>query len=179
MTETTAPETQEEVQTEESPMRMYIGTKVIRAKAMNRADYTAFRGWDLPENENGEDEGMLVEYLDGGKPNVEGFDGYISWSPMQQFINAYHPNGQFTFGDAQICLKAGGKVTRMGWNAPNQFVYRVPQNAYEAQTPAAEGVFGKLVPYGAYYALRNSLGYVTPWVPTCSDLEATDWVLMS
>ncbi len=67
----------------------YIGTKIINAEAMTRAAYNAFRGWTLPADENGEDEGYLVEYLDGGKPNVPTHAGYVSWSPKAQFEVAY------------------------------------------------------------------------------------------
>ena len=70
-------------------MTTYIGTKQIKARQMNRAEYNAYRGWQLPENENGEDAGYLVEYLDGGKPNHQGYEGYISWSPKAQFDAAY------------------------------------------------------------------------------------------
>jgi hypothetical protein len=34
---------------------------------MNRAEYNVFRGWVLPIDEDGTDEGYLVEYQDGGK----------------------------------------------------------------------------------------------------------------
>lgn len=67
----------------------FIGTKVILAEAMTRAAYNAFRGWTLPADENGADAGYLVEYQDGGKPNVSGRAGYVSWSPKEQFDNAY------------------------------------------------------------------------------------------
>lgn len=67
----------------------YIGTKTIIAEAMTRAAYNTFRGWTLPADENGADEGYLVEYQDGGKPNVPGRAGYVSWSPKEQFDNAY------------------------------------------------------------------------------------------
>lgn len=43
----------------------------------------------LPTNEDGGDEGYLVEYLDGGKPNDDRHAGYISWSPKAQFEAAY------------------------------------------------------------------------------------------
>ena len=49
--------------------QMYIGTKRINAMAMNRLAYNQLRGWELPSDENGEDEGFLVEYVDGGKSN--------------------------------------------------------------------------------------------------------------
>lgn len=57
---------------------------------MTRASYNAMRGnWTLPTDEDGNDEGYLVEYLDGGKPNHPDFAGYISWSPKAQFDAAY------------------------------------------------------------------------------------------
>ena len=67
----------------------YVGTKEIRATPMSRRDYNDLRGWTLPEDEDGDDEGYLVEYVDGGKANVEGFRGYISWSPKDVFERAY------------------------------------------------------------------------------------------
>lgn len=70
-------------------MKTYIGTKTLRAKPMTRADYNELRGWELPADENPDDEGYLVEYLDGGKSNHVGFTGYISWSPKAQFEAAY------------------------------------------------------------------------------------------
>lgn len=51
-------------------MKQFIGVKRINARPMTRADYNTFRGWQLPADENGADEGYLVEYLDGGKPNT-------------------------------------------------------------------------------------------------------------
>lgn len=74
-------------------MKTYIGTKIINATPMNRADYNTYRDWVLPTNEDGGDEGYLVEYMDGGKPNDSRHDGYISWSPAAQFDAAYLPIG--------------------------------------------------------------------------------------
>lgn len=70
-------------------MNTYIGNKIIRAKRMTRGAYNALRGWMVPADESPADSGYLVEYLDGGKPNVDGFDGYVSWSPKAQFEAAY------------------------------------------------------------------------------------------
>lgn len=72
-------------------MKIYIGTKVVRAEPMTRQEYNDLRSWHLPEDENGADEGYLVEYTDGGKPNHHAFKGYISWSPREQFEAAYAP----------------------------------------------------------------------------------------
>lgn len=70
-------------------MLTYVGTKLVDAKPMSRLEYNQFRGWTLPESENGDDEGYLVEYLDGGKPNTSKYQGYVSWSPKEQFEAAY------------------------------------------------------------------------------------------
>lgn len=70
-------------------MQRYVGTKAVNAKPMTRGDYNSLRGWTLPADENGNDAGFLVEYADGQRPNVEGFAGYVSWSPADVFERAY------------------------------------------------------------------------------------------
>lgn len=69
--------------------KRYIGTKIVKATPMNRLDYNIYRNWKLPEDENGTDAGYLVEYEDGGKANVAGHAGYVSWSPKEVFERAY------------------------------------------------------------------------------------------
>lgn len=76
--------------TEIGSPRTAIGTKVIHFVAMTRGDYNLYRGWELPKDENGDDNGYLVEYTDGGSPNVEGHVGYVSWSPRDVFEKAYN-----------------------------------------------------------------------------------------
>jgi hypothetical protein len=51
---------------------------------MTRGAYNAYRGWTVPEDENPDDAGYLVEYPDGGTPNHDMHTGYISWSPKAQ-----------------------------------------------------------------------------------------------
>lgn len=70
-----------------------MGVKLIQACPMNRLDYTIYRGWDLPADEDGTDEGFLVEYLDGGQANHPDHEGYISWSPAGVFNNSYKESG--------------------------------------------------------------------------------------
>ncbi len=72
-------------------MKTYTGTKTINATPMTRGEYNALRGWTLPADEDGNDEGYLVEYTDGGKANHPDFAGYISWSPKGVFERAYSP----------------------------------------------------------------------------------------
>lgn len=69
-------------------MKTFVGVKVVRATPMTRAEYLFFRGWQVPADEDPTDKGYLVEYTDGGKPNTV-LPGYASWSPEEQFNNAY------------------------------------------------------------------------------------------
>jgi hypothetical protein len=142
--------------------------------------YNQMRGWTVPADENPNDAGYLVEYLDGGKPNVQGFEGYVSWSPDEQFDNAYRPCSAMTFGLAIDALKAGKKVARIGWNGAGMFVYLVPAASYPAQTGIAKAHFGAdaMVPYRAYLALKTAQGDVATWAPSCSDALAEDWIIV-
>lgn len=160
-------------------MQQYIGTKIINAKLISRADYNTFRGWELPANENGADEGYLVEYTDGGKPNVEGYTGYVSWSPREQFEKAYRTTGAMNFGLAIEALKKGLKVTRQGWNGKGMFLYHVPANSYAAQTAVAKAAFGDEVPYEAYIAMKTVRGTVQTWTASQSDVLADDWQIVA
>lgn len=60
-------------------MKFYTGTKQLLAEPMTRGEYNTHRGWTLPADENPADEGYHVVYS----------DGYQSWSPKQQFEEAY------------------------------------------------------------------------------------------
>ena len=70
-------------------MQRFIGTKVILARALSRGEYNTYRGWTPPAGEDQSVKGYLVEYTDGGTPNDPRHAGYISWSPKEQFDNAY------------------------------------------------------------------------------------------
>ena len=75
-----------------SEAKQYTGTKIVLGTPMKRLAYNQYRGWELPADENGDDEGYLVEYLDGGKANHPDHKGYISWSPKDVFERAYKPS---------------------------------------------------------------------------------------
>ena len=64
-------------------MKTYIGTKVIDAEPMTRGEYNKYRGWQIPADENPDDEGYRVVYP----------DGYVSWSPKSVFEEAYREIG--------------------------------------------------------------------------------------
>jgi hypothetical protein len=70
-------------------VQTYVGTKVVRAVPMRLADYHHTTGLFYDGRRALDEEGYLVEYTDGGAPNVEGFAGYVSWSPKGVFEKAY------------------------------------------------------------------------------------------
>ena len=160
-------------------MKKYVGTKELKAIPMNKEEYCQYRQWEVPLNENPKEEGYLVEYLDGGKPNDERHLGYISWSPKDVFEKSYKENEFLTFGQAIESAKQGKKVARKGWNGQGMFAYIVPANSYTAQTGVAKEYWGdKPVPYRAYWALKTAQEDVATWSPSGSDSLAEDWLIV-
>ena len=161
-------------------MKSYIGTKRINAKPMNRLDYDALRGWLLPEGENGNDEGYLVEYVDGGKPNHDGYKGYVSWSPKEQFDSAYQASGDMTFGHAVEMLKAGCKIARSGWNGKDMFLFLVDGSTFKVNRPPLLGIYpeGTEINYCPHIDMKTADGKVVPWLASQTDVLADDWAVL-
>ena len=60
-------------------MKKYIGCRMFEVEPMTRGDYNAYRGWNVPADENPLDEGYLTK-----DP-----DGHVSWLPKNTFEKAY------------------------------------------------------------------------------------------
>ena len=161
-------------------MNQYIGTKLINAFPMTRKAYNDFRGWPLPENENSEDEGYLVEYLDGGKPNTEMYAGYVSWSPKEQFEKAYRKSSGMPFGLAVEAMKMGKKVARQGWNGSGMFAYLVQGSQFTVNRAPLLGIYpeGTEINYRPHIDLRMADGSIATWAPSGSDALADDWYIV-
>lgn len=158
----------------------YIGTKLIKAEDMTRAEYNAFRGWELPADENGADEGYLVEYLDGGKPNTTTHAGYVSWSPKEQFDNAYRKTTGMSFGLAVEALKKGHKVARAGWNGKGMFLFLVPGSTFKVNRAPLLGIYpeGTEINYHAHIDMKTADNKVVPWLASQTDVLADDWCIV-
>lgn len=144
---------------------LYIGTKVVHAKPMNRAEYNKLRGWSLPSDENPEDPGYLVEYTEGGSANHPDYKGYVSWSPKDVFEKSYFPfDEQFSFGDAILAIQAGQKVARQEWNGKGMYIEYVPPIKALALKP--------------YIMMRTADDAYVPWVASQTDILARDWVIV-
>lgn len=166
-------------------MTKHIGVKLINAFPMTRQAYNDFRGWQLPADENGADEGYLVEYLDGGKPNTDRFDGYVSWSPKEVFEKAYRPVSGLSFGLAIEALKQGKKVARAGWNGKGMWLVLVkpPQTAtppdmrYDV-TVGDEYTFVPGVKLIPWIGMKTADGGFVPWLASQTDVLAEDWQIV-
>lgn len=161
-------------------MNQYIGTKIINAKPMTRLEYNQFRGWELPADENGADEGYLVEYVDGGKANTKEYSGYVSWSPKDVFERAYRENGKLTFGDALVHLKNGKKVARAGWNGKNMWLVYMPPFVVEHpnERTQAHGIT-EAFDCGGYIVMWTAQGVWQPgWLASQNDMLSEDWLVL-
>ena len=154
-------------------MTQHIGVKLINAYPMTRLAYNDFRGWELPSDENGSDEGYLVEYLDGGKPNTDRFNGYVSWSPKDVFDKAYRPVAGLSFGLAVEALKSGKRVTRAGWNGKGLWLELVQPS------PSVDLPYIRLIyPVPGNGAMPYPNGARVPWAPSQTDVLADDWQIL-
>lgn len=154
-------------------MEKYLGVKIIQAEPMNLGDYNQFKGWNIPENEDPNREGYKVVYP----------DGYISWSPKEQFEEAYRKTDGLTFGLATEAAKKGLKIARTGWNGKGMFV--VYQKGYpqgipcNKQTAQAWGLNeGDLFRCEPYLQIKMVNGSHAMWVPSINDVLAEDWMIV-
>ena len=162
-------------------MEAFIGTKRINAKPMTRLEYNKFRGWELPDDENGDDAGMLVEYTDGGKGNTVEFKGYVSWSPLDVFNRAYTPIKGMTFGEALQAMKTGQKVCRAGWNGKGKFIFLASGSTPKVNRPTLPGIYPEDtgITGKSHIAIKTTDGRTIKWSASQSDILATDWMVYS
>lgn len=157
-------------------MKQYLGVKLINAKPMTRGEYNTYRNWTLPEDENGDDEGYLVEYLDGGKANTPDHNGYVSWSPKDVFNRAYKATDGMSFGLAVEAMKMGFRVSRAGWNGKGMYLF-VIQGSNDIAKLHGYG-FGEMLNEPTF---RDAIFMLTvdnqlvPWTASQSDVLANDW----
>jgi len=167
----------------ENDMKRHIGTKIVLLSAMTRLEYNEYRGWKLPDDENGAKLGYLVEYTDGGEPNDSRHDGYISWSPKEQADNAYRPTEGMPFGLAVEALKKGHQVARSGWNGKGMYVLLM-DGAPEGVSASPEAAEKHRIPSGftlkiaPFLAIMTAQGTVSTWAPSVNDALADDWAIV-
>jgi hypothetical protein len=159
----------------------HIGQKLISCTPMTRKEYNDFRGWSLPENEAdmGDDDGYMVEYEPhpNNKANVDGYDGYISWSPKDVFNAAYKSLDNMSFGDALTMLKRGSKVARKGWNGKGLSLKLITPSVDSEMTLPFICMQYPATP-ASDSAPASHINAKVPWLASQTDMLAEDWVLI-
>ena len=170
-------------------MQKYIGSKIIYAARMNRSEYNRLRGWVCPDNEDPDDDGYLVEYIDVGRANHPDFAGYISWSPKDVFECEYRRTDGMTFGQAIEAMKHGKKVARAGWNGKGMYLWLMPAATVKAEwcrepylKEVAEANGGEIECLGTIRMFtHDSTGrkaVLTGWLASQSDMLCEDWMVV-
>lgn len=163
-------------------MKQHIGVKLINATPMTLGDYNALRGWHMPSDESPEAPGHLVEYLGGGKPNCEGFDNYVSWSPADVFERAYRPTDGMPFGMALEALRMGKRVARAGWNGKGMWLVLDPGTSAVRPRPGSpyhKAGLKDVVDINAHIDMMTATGEMQPgWLASQTDMLADDWMIV-
>lgn len=150
-------------------MKRFNALKQVTAAPMTREEYNDLRGWELPSDEVGADDGYITVDITE-LSNLEGYDGYVSWTPKAMFDGQFYEadedfdaaiierykaevtdmgderpikkGDEFDFGSAIYLLKIGKKVARKGWNGSGMFVYFVPASSYPVERNNLETMGG-------------------------------------
>lgn len=156
-------------------MKEYIGVKLITAEPMNLIDAEEKLQRKIkPGNELG----YFVTYQ----------DGYMSWSPKEQFEEAYRETDGMTFGLAIEAAKQGFKIARAGWNGKGMFVVLMdalklpPHSSQETGAKVNDRTakyIGENTPLESqpYFAMWTAQGKWQPgWLASQADMLAEDWM---
>ena len=84
------------------------------------------------------------------------------------------------FGEAIEALKQGKKVTRIGWNGKEMFLYLVQGSKFKVNREPLLSIYkeGTEITYRPHIDLKTADGSVATWSPSGSDALAEDWVIV-
>ena len=82
------------------------------------------------------------------------------------------------FGQAIEVLKTGNKVTRVGWNGKDVFLFLVQGSQFKVNRPPLLGIYpeGTEINYRPHIDMKTVNGEIVPWVASQSDLLEEDWM---
>jgi hypothetical protein len=158
----------------------HIGLKNVKVTPMTRLAYNKYRGWELPANEQGNDEGYLIEYepRPGEASNVEGHEGYVAWMPRKVFNDTYNSmSDNLTFGLALELAKKGYRIARHGWNGKGLTVaVQQPTDGSDMSLPYL------YMQYPSTPASDNApsshINARVPWLASQTDILSSDWFIV-
>lgn len=105
-------------------------------------------------------------------------------------------NEQVNFGTAMEAVKEGKRISRLGWNGKNMFIFmQVPstidkeivpkmqslpqtvkdefQRRFDSPTEQINAIY-----YSNQLAIVNSSNLINGWTPSVSDALAEDWIVL-
>jgi len=152
-----------------SDMKKYIGVKIVEAEPMTAslAGNHLKRTVDVSNavvGTDGEVDGYLVRYA----------DGYESWSPLQQFIDAYRRTDGMSFGLAIEAAKKGLKIARKGWNGKGIFCAIQTPDANSKMT----GAYIYIDTTGLQTENPHAPKNIVPWLASQTDILADDYFIV-
>lgn len=134
-------------------MEQYIGTRIVKAKPITKAEYANGRLTMQEDNLTGE-EGYMVEYP----------SGRISWVYKDIFEETYRKTSGMSFGLAIEAMKKGCRVSRASWNK-DVYAYLIPEH----------GVNPTFLPY---IAIKTVNGDIVPLLANQNDMLVDDWFIV-
>ena len=153
-----------------------FGGKLVEAYPMTRYEYNDLRGWALPFDENGSDEGFLLNSLTNAKPNTDFLDGYVSWVTKEQKEAEFRETFNFPFGMAIEALKLGHKVARSGWNGKGMYLVLFDPARDNLLTLTASCIEAKVEKSLRPFILMSTVdNQYVPWLASQSDMLEDDW----
>lgn len=148
-------------------MKLYIGTKVLKAAPMTRGEYNAYRGWTIPHDENPADEGFVT---DNGA-------GHIQWQPKDVFEDGFSPFNGMDFGMAIAALKKGMKIARTGWNGKGMWLQMVAADSWFISSDAIDDDSFSLRKL-PWIGMKTADVCFVPWLASQTDVLAEDWQIV-
>ena len=145
-------------------MKMYIGTKIVKAEPMHEG--TAFA--NNFAREDGNRQGYHVQYK-----NIDG-SIYDSWSPKDAFESAYIKFDGLSFGGAIEAMKSGSKVRRKGWNGKG--IHIEIQNPDESSKMTHPYIF--IDTTGLKTDNPDAHKDRIPWLASQTDMLSVDWEIV-
>lgn len=166
-------------------MKQYIGTKMIQAVKGLRVKYVGKEYFLADGTEPSQEAQEALENSADIRAMymVQYPDGYVSFSPVDVFEEAYRPTEAMNFGLAIEAAKKGAKITRRGWNGKGMWV--VYRTGYPDGIPCNKNTADAVgIPEGSLFKVRPYLqmkcvdGSFQMWLASQSDILADDWEIV-
>lgn len=134
-----------------------VNNAIATAQKMTRLEYNDMRGWIMPADEDPADAGYLIQTI------TTCGHSHANWIPEEVFNKQCVINGSLNFGQAWHAVVQNGMcIQRAGWNGKNLIV--TATHITDINSHAGVIIYPN--------------GDTSLWVPSPTDLVATDWSII-